>query len=271
LAVGVTTLGGGSGVFFIAPLAETLIQQLGWRAAYLWLGVISGGLIVGAALLLTRDPAEKGMHAHGADPGKAALTRGTEHMRAPAGEAGRVARSGLFWRMVLTFGLWWFAGAITFVQTAPYMLDKGFNATLAAMVVTGFGAGNCVGRVVMGITCDRLGALRAYQLAVVLMIVTITGLTFSHGLVAVVAVAFMLGFGNGGASTQITTLGIELYGTRSVGALMGAILALIAVFGAAGPLAAGIIHDTSLSYTPAYLLGAASLLVSLLLSVTLRR
>ncbi|MDG2284133.1 MAG: MFS transporter, partial [Alphaproteobacteria bacterium] len=38
LAVGITTFGGGSGVFFIAPLAETLIQQLGWRAAYLWLG-----------------------------------------------------------------------------------------------------------------------------------------------------------------------------------------------------------------------------------------
>jgi MFS transporter, OFA family, oxalate/formate antiporter len=123
----------------------------------------------------------------------------------------------------------------------------------------------------MGMACDRLGALRAYQLAVIVMILTITGLTFSHGLVAVVAVAFMLGFGNGGASTQITTLGIELYGTRSVGALMGAILALIAVFGAAGPLTAGIIHDASLSYTPAYLLAAASLLLSLLLSVTLRR
>jgi OFA family oxalate/formate antiporter-like MFS transporter len=151
------------------------------------------------------------------------------------------------------------------------MQDKGFNATLAAMVVTGFGAGNCAGRVVMGMACDRLGALRAYQLAVIVMILTITGLTFSHGFAAVVAVAFMLGFGNGGASTQITTLGIELYGTRSVGALMGAILALIAVFGAAGPLTAGIIHDASLSYTPAYLLAALSLLLSLLVSVTLRR
>jgi MFS family permease len=141
LAVGITTLGGGSGVFFIAPLAETLIQKLGWRVAYLWLGVISGGLIIGAALLLTRDPAEKGMRAHGADPEKTASSRDMEHSRAPVGEAGRIARSGLFWRMVLTFGLWWFAGAITFVQTAPYMLDKGLDATLAAMVVPGTAPG----------------------------------------------------------------------------------------------------------------------------------
>jgi MFS family permease len=276
LAVGITTLGGGSGVFFIAPLAETLIQQLGWRAAYLWLGVISGGLIIGAALLLTRDPANKGMVPHGAAPATDATTSAGRENNQPrnqfqADEPSRIARSGLFWRMILTFGLWWFAGAITFVQNAPYMLEKGFDATLAAVIVTGFGAGNCVGRVVMGIACDRLGALRAYQLAIIVATVGITGLTFSSDLVAALTVTFFLGFGIGGASTQITTLGIELYGTRSVGALMGAILALIAVFGAIGPVTAGVIHDVSLSYTPAYLLGAASLWLSLLLSVTLRR
>lgn len=276
LAVGITTLGGGSGVFFIAPLAETLIQQLGWREAYLWLGLISGGLIIGAALLLTRDPAEKNLLRYGAASLRTPPMRGvvgtdpTRH-HTPVAKPSRIARSGLFWRMIMTFGLWWFAGAITFVQNAPFMLEKGLDATFAAIVVTAFGAGNCAGRVVMGMTCDRLGALRAYQLAIIVATLAMVGLTLSNGLFAAIIVTFMLGFGVGGASTQITTLGIELYGTKSVGALMGAILALISVFGAIGPLIAGVIHDVSHSYTPAYLLGAASLWLSLLLSITLRR
>ena len=276
LAVGITTLGGGSGVFFIAPLAETLIQQLGWREAYLWLGLISGGLIIGAALLLTRDPAEKNLLRYGAaslrnPPMRGAVGADPARHHTPVVKPSRIARSGLFWRMIMTFGLWWFAGAITFVQNAPFMLEKGLDATFAAIVVTAFGAGNCAGRVVMGMTCDRLGALRAYQLAIIVATLAMVGLTLSNGQVAAIIVTFMLGFGVGGASTQITTLGIELYGTKSVGALMGAILALISIFGAIGPLIAGVIHDVSHSYTPAYLLGAASLWLSLLLSITLRR
>ena len=49
LALGLAVLGSGSGVFFIAPLAEFRIATAGWRLTYVWLGAISGGLIVLAA------------------------------------------------------------------------------------------------------------------------------------------------------------------------------------------------------------------------------
>ena len=50
----------GSGVFFIALLAEFQIATAGWRLTYVWLGAISGGLIVLAAFFLVRDPAARG-------------------------------------------------------------------------------------------------------------------------------------------------------------------------------------------------------------------
>ena len=60
LALGLAVLGSGSSVFLIAPLAEFLIATAGWRLAYVWLGVISGCLIVLAAFFLVRDPAARG-------------------------------------------------------------------------------------------------------------------------------------------------------------------------------------------------------------------
>ncbi len=60
LALGLAVLGSGSSVFLIAPLAEFLIATAGWRLAYVWLGAISGCLIVLAAFFLVRDPAARG-------------------------------------------------------------------------------------------------------------------------------------------------------------------------------------------------------------------
>ena len=58
LALGLAVLGSGSGVF-IAPLTEFLIATAGRRLTYVWLGAISGGLIVVAAFFLVRDPAAR--------------------------------------------------------------------------------------------------------------------------------------------------------------------------------------------------------------------
>ena len=60
LALGLAVLSSRSGVFIIAPLAEFLIATAGWRLTYVWLGAISGGLIVMAAFFLVRDPAARG-------------------------------------------------------------------------------------------------------------------------------------------------------------------------------------------------------------------
>ncbi len=78
-AIGIAVLGSGSGIFFIAPLAEILIAQLGWRDAYLWLGAIAGSVIVLSALFLTRDPAERGVLPFGATPDSTESTAPETH------------------------------------------------------------------------------------------------------------------------------------------------------------------------------------------------
>ena len=66
--------------------------------------------------------------------------------------------------MINTFGLWWFAGAITTVTLAPFVLENGFNHGISAAVVVAFALGNGIGRIVMGLDGDAAGQLKVYQI-----------------------------------------------------------------------------------------------------------
>lgn len=282
LAVGIGSLGGGTGTVFIAPLAERLIAEFGWREAYLWLGVISGGLIITASFLLARDPVDRGLEPYGA--GASGKSGGGKSESAPPSPntiqksgspefdgIGAIARTWLFWRMALTFGLWWFAGSIVYVQVAPFILEKGFDLPLAALAMVFFGAGNAVGRIVMGLTSDRFGELRTYQIAMLLAAISMVGLALSGDRYFLLTMITVVGFGFGGASIQLTTVSVNLFGLKSAGAMMGLILALVGFVGAGGPLISGMIYDQTDSYIPAYMAGAGVFLLSLILSASLRR
>ena len=281
LAMGIASLGGGTGTLFIAPLAELLIRELGWREAYLWLGLLAGGLIFASALLLYRDPTAKGMRGYGeseddlagqGDPERGrALGSSPETVPEPGMRISAIMRTGLFWWMILTFGLWWFGGAIGYVQLAPFVLEKGFDIGFAALVVVMFGAGNGVGKILMGLAADRYGGRRSYQAAILVASLGMLGMALWDGDGALLVTTLAFGFGLGGVTPQLTIIGVALFGVRSVGALMGAMLALIGLLGAGGPLVSGLIFDQSGSYIPAFVAGAAVLAVSMILANGLRR
>lgn len=273
LAVGITVLGGSTGVFFVAPLAEALIAGLGWREAYLWLGLISGALMFGAALLLVRDPAERGLKPYGAAPAPVPEPAvSVPDAASPAFDGiGAIVCTGRFWHMSVTFGLWWFAGAIFYVHVAPFLHEKGFDAAFAALALMLFAAGNCAGRIAMGMACDRIGGRAAYQLSLFVAAVSMSAFTLAGSQSGLLVAATVVGFGFGGALTQITTIAMALFGTASAGALMGAVLAIIGLVGSGGPLTSGVIVDATRTYAPAFHLGAGVFLVSLALSVGLRR
>ena len=271
LAVGVTVLGGSVGVFVFAPLTEALIAHVGWREAYLWLGLISGGLITCFALLLVRDPAGKGLRPYGADAAAPETAARTPLPVPQVFGLGRIVRSLRFWHMSVTFGLWWFAGAIVYVHIAPFLAEKGFDAGFAALALMLFATGNCAGRIAMGLLCDRVGGRAAYQLSLLLAAAAMSGFALAGGSAGLLAAAFVVGFGFGGALTQITTIAVALFGTASAGALMGAVLAVIGLVGSGGPLASGMIYDATQSYAPAFHAGAGVFLLSLALSAGLRR
>jgi len=272
LAVGIGSLGGGTGTFFIVPLATELIQTVGWREAYFWLGMVAAGLIAGAAMLMYRDPEARCQLPHGgaSEPATGTRDRPDRHDVEFDGLKSIVS-TWLFWRMAIVFGFWWFGGAIIYIHHAPFMLELGSDMATAALAIVALSAASGVGKIAWGVLADRFGAVRAYQSSMFLAAAAMLGLVFVSDISTSIAIAAVFGRGFGGASTQLTTVAVGLFGTRSAGVMMGAILALVGIVGAGGPVTSGILFDATGSYTPGYITGAVVMFFSILLSVTLRR
>jgi MFS transporter, OFA family, oxalate/formate antiporter len=275
LAIGLGCIGGGTGTLFVAPIVEQLLTQCGWREAYVWLGLGCGLTIVAASALLERDPAAKNMHAYGylplANSAADDIAAGRSGADLEFNNIYAIVRTVVFWRMTAVFGLWWFGGAMVFVQIAPYMLEKGFDLHFATLATVAFGAGNGLGKIGLGMIADKIGGVGALQCANCVAAVSMYALTLVHTDTGVLWVVAVFGFGFGGGTPQLTTIGVELFGLNAVGALMGALLALIGIVGAGGPLFSGIVFDASGSYSQAFVVGAVVYVVATIAASTLRR
>ena len=120
----------------LCPLTEYLIQEFGWRLAYQWLGIISGILIVSAALFLTKDPTTNFYHWFNSKykllgkqypiENTAVVFGGVEQClnMSNNNNLSKIIKDPIFWKMINTFGLWWLSGAITTVTLAPFYLKK---------------------------------------------------------------------------------------------------------------------------------------------------
>ena len=278
LAIGIGSIGGGIGTLFYAPLTEYLIQEFGWRLAYHWLGIISGILIVSAALLLTKDPTTnfyRWFHSKYRLIGKqhrienSVVVLGAVEQRLNASNnknLSKIIKDPIFWKMINTFGLWWFAGAITTVKLAPFVLEKGFNHAVSAAVVVAFALGNGIGRIVMGLAGDAVGELKVYQIGLISSSLAILALIFAADLISIFLLFILLGIGFGGSGTQLTTISIKLFGLEAAGALMGSVLAIIGFFAAFGVFFSGLIHDVTSSYYWSYVLCGFIFMLSAFLS-----
>ncbi|GIX48563.1 MAG: hypothetical protein KatS3mg131_2774 [Candidatus Tectimicrobiota bacterium] len=265
LAIGIGSLGGGTGTFFLAPLVSHLILTYGWRRAYAFCGLLATVLIVGAAMLMWRDPQSKGALPYGATAPAAAapLTPATGLSLALA------IRHRAFWLLVAVFGLWWCGGSIVYVQLAPFLLEKGQGLRLAALAVTLFGAGNGLGKMLVGWLGDRLGPRPTFAATTLLALLAMAALVPARHPALLLGLSGLFGFGYGGGTPQITTLIVECFGLRAVGTITGALMAFVGALGALGPLLSGLLADATGSYAPAYLLGAAILLGAVLATAPL--
>lgn len=259
IAVGLGGLGGGTGAV-ISIFVSRLIDASGWRLSYLIVGIAAGIIIITAALFMYRDPEAKGDRPVGA----AALKDGQRPglVAATGATIGQALHTWTLWLMVVMFGIWWFGGAIIYVQLAPFVQEKGFSITESAWPVVAFGAGNATGKILMGALSDRVGPRMAFGLCTLAATLIMIAIVPAGQIVLLIALAYAFGVAFGGGAPVITTMTAEFFGLRSLGVLMGTMMALMGTIGAGGPLLGGAMFDLTGSYAPAYFIGAALLLTA---------
>jgi sugar phosphate permease len=220
LALGVAT-SGTVGALVFSPLAHSLIAQVGWRRAYLLLGVGAGLLLFGTILATVRDAPGGMTQSRMSGDQPAAAAQGALLPAAVGFTVGEALRTPAFW--LLTGSGFLFLGVVAgvFAHIVPLATDRGLAKGLAALslgVIVGLGP---VGKVGMGYLADRsaatavlLGTFLLQGLALLLMV-------WGEGALLFWTFVVLFSIGQGGALTLAPLVLGQLFGGRALGSLMG--------------------------------------------------
>lgn len=256
LMSGIVKIGTGAG-FLIAPLVITwLIEDYGWRTAYMAVGATLFVLIILAAQLLRRDPARMGLLPDG------------DALHAPedidAAETGLVLHEAVrtlpFWMLCLMFFSAFFCTISVIVHFAPSVVDRGQTAAVGALMISIIGGASIAGRFFMGVANDRMGSRRAMVVCLAVLAASFVWLQFAREPWALGIFAAVYGFCHGGLYTLLSPLVAEFFGMKAHGTILGIIVFCGGLGGFLGPLLVGRLYDGLGDYGAAFwlLLGLAA-------------
>lgn len=264
LALGLTLSGTAVSQIVLPPLGNWLIEQFGWRLAFVILGLGWGGVTFVLCIFFLFDAHDRRGSAHRHE------TEGSEPETLPGLTSREALRDPALWRigvsnfvvMALTMGLT--------IHLFPILTEAGIDRSTAALLTSLSGVAAIVGKLVTGWLLDRLSpnwvggiTLAAAALAFLLLVQGIRS-------PALIVVAMLVNGYAAGTKTQITGLMTARYGgMRNFGKIYGVMSALMALAAGLGPTLAGVTYDKFGGYSPFLIAGALGCLLGGMLMVTL--
>jgi MFS family permease len=253
LALGVAMAGVGIGVFIVPQVVRVLIQDYGWRIAYMGLGALMFLVAFPSMALLVREPEE-----------------GFARRRVRLAQAVDVVLPGLGVREVLMGSRFWLlALSVLCVSTVvngfgvhivPLLTDRGLSPAVATSMLGVFGLGTLGGRLLSGYLVDRFFAPYIAAVFFLLGAVGIGLITSGAGGPVPTFGIVLLGIAAGTEIDMLGFLSSRYFGLRHFGQLYGYIFAVFSAGAALGPYVLGVCFDWLGSYNDA-LFGYVGLLV----------
>ena len=247
LALGITMAGVGIGAAVMPIIVTQIIVGLGWRQAYLAMGILV--LVVGGgpvALLVRERPREMGLEKDGA----AAPVDRKAGARVEQGYLlSEAVRTRPFWFMVVAFFLVGVCAHGSLAHLVPLLQDRGIPPERSAQIASTLGIALIFGRVVAGYMMDRIFAP---LVGIVFMAGPVLGLALlALGAVgpAAVLATILLGLAIGAEFDFLGYFTSRYGGLKSFGLLYGLMLASFQLGGGLGPILMGYSFDQLGSYT----------------------
>jgi sugar phosphate permease len=276
LALGVSSAGTNVGQLFLFPLTMALILAYGWSRGFLILGLSFWALIPLIHLLLKDDPSQMGLTAYGGegegglsaalDPdGHPTLLRKRDlgGTNVPVKEA---IRSRSFWLLALGFFACGFTAHGIFIHLPLYILDLGFPEMVTANLLGLIGGVSILGVLLMGGISDRLGRKNPLAATYLLRGLSILWLLQAREVWSLALFVIVFGFSYFATVPLVSGAVADLFGSLSMGGILGLIWLSHAMGQAVGPFVAGFAYDHWGSYTFAFLLSALLLFLAAALS-----
>jgi OFA family oxalate/formate antiporter-like MFS transporter len=151
---------------------------------------------------------------------------------------------------------------LALIHINPYARQQGLSITQANLLIGLIGVGNIAGRLVLGRIGDKVGALRFLVLLTVCLGVLCGLWSVAHGFTALAVFAMLFGAANGGCIALYPAVAAAWFGTKNLGAILGALYIAVGIAAVAGGSVAGLLFDLYESYTLSIVLAGLCALLS---------
>jgi MFS family permease len=249
LASGLASSGIGAGTLLVPPFAALLIAHLGWRGAYLALGV--GAVVIGSAmaLLIENDPRDRGIVPDGETlRAEVAASQATAQPAAGTTIADAV-KSRAFILLYAACLACAFGVFVPFVHLVPYAIDHGIARAQAVLLMSALGVGSTIGRFLLGGLADRLGRELTLVATFATMAIALVVWLLSTTFWPLALFGFIFGSAYGGWVALLPAVVMDYFGGRNVSGIIGILYTSAGIGTLIGPSAAGFAFDASHSYT----------------------
>jgi len=274
VAIGITTSGVGFGLFIMAPFAAYLIANVGWRISYIVMGVMAWLFIIPMALLLRKEPREMGLLPNGVESNEGSIgeSNGVERNDRPTGfSLSHALQTRNFWYLGFSWLLSPLCIYMVLTHLVPHGTDMGIPAMKAATILSLIGAMNIPGRLLMGKISDSAGRKVTSMICSLFLAGAILSLIYSKDLWMFYLFALIFGFSWGGLTTVTTAMIGDIFGGHRIGIIMGTFSAMWSLGASIGPFIGGFVFDISNSYSVAFSVNVAAMMIATLLLALIKR
>ncbi len=279
-ALAISHLGHGIAKITISAVVGWLLTFIAWRQVWtLFGGLVVVLAVIPVAIFMRRSPEDMGLQPDGGGDPMGRPGAGQERR---AGDGGaqepevrwtrqQVRRTSTFWLIILAFGMVDVGITGLNLHVVSYVSDLGFGQVQAALTMTVIAGTQATSGLLWGFVGERVSVRKVVSL---LFLVEAAGLYLAanaQDLSAIYLGFFFYGLGLGGAQVLEEVMWANYFGRVSLGTVRGAALQIVLLCGVCGPPFFGFVNDYTGSYAISFYLFIGMLLVSSVLTLTIRR
>ncbi len=259
-ALAVLTLVGGLSSPLCIPLSGVLVAHIGWRATLVvWASVQLVLALPLHAFVLRRHPEDVGLSPDGEPRPATPVTTVLAGTPLPA-----ALRSSVFWMLTASLSLVMLGSTVVFVHQVAFLISRGYDPVLAAILSGMLGLVSLPGRYVFNMLSSRISAQTLLMLSVLAQAVGIAVLVLSSSLLWLVLYVLIYGTAYGAFSPLRASVMADHFGRRAYGAITAVQGVPVALCAALGPVAAGWLYDHLHHYELSFWLSAFAFLLAAL-------
>lgn len=282
IALGISLAGFGVGAMLVPIVAQLMIENYGWRMAYVGFAAAVFALALPMAVFVMKEtPEEMGLQPDGGHVRNTDDNNSVSSVvhNGDGGNKSAVPVSGLscpqaaqtrsFWLILFSFMLVGIGITSIIAHLVPMLTDRGVAPATAALCMSSLALGLIAGRVLAGFLMDYFFApyVAACFLLGLLAGIIILATGASGGLVFVAAVC--VGMATGSEISEIAYICSRYFGPRAFGLIYGLMFAAFQLGSMAGSPLMGLYHDRAGDYIGALWVVAGIVLVGTILIVLL--